>query len=107
MTFYLLVFIYAVAMAGANILLKFASQSTGLQWWIYFALANATGFSCVVVLPFALKLGNPNLVYALAIGGGFTLVQISSCLLFREPLSQCQWSGVALVALGLILLQIK
>jgi len=99
--------IYALCMAGANLLLKFASQTQGLRWWIFFALANATGFGCVVILPYALKLAPSNIVYALAVGSGFCLLQISAALFFREPLSLWQWIGVVGMAVSLILLQIR
>ncbi len=107
MKFYSLILIYALSMTSANIFLKFASQAQGLRWWIFFALANVTGFASVIALPFALKLSNPNLVYALAIGGGFTFLQLASCLLFREALSSWQWGGIALITLGIVLLQIR
>lgn len=100
-----LVFLYSAAMAGTNLLLKAAALHTGWRWWALFAAANAVGFTCVVVMPFALRLAPSNLVYALCIGGGFCLLQLAAWLLFREALSPWQWTGVACVALGIVLLQ--
>jgi multidrug transporter EmrE-like cation transporter len=103
----LLVTAYALGMAGTNLLLKMASTATGWAWWGWFAAANAVGFSCVVVMPFALQLAPAPLVYALCIGLGFTALQIGAWAIFREPIAPAQWAGVACVALGLVLLQCK
>ncbi|MDX6766893.1 MAG: hypothetical protein SFU85_08890 [Candidatus Methylacidiphilales bacterium] len=103
----LMIACYAAGMAGANLLLRYTSMAHGWAWWAWFAAANATGFICVVVMPHALKLGSSNVVYALALGGGFCLLQLSAWWLFREPLSAWQWAGVGFVALGLVFLQIK
>lgn len=103
----LLVSLYALAMAGSNLLLKVVANSTGWRWWLWFAAANAVGFSCVVVMPVALRLGPAPLVYAVAIGLGFTALQVGAWLIFREPLSVVQWAGVGCVAAGLVMLQWK
>lgn len=103
----LLIAAYALGMAGANLLLRFTSRAEGLSWWLWFAAANATGFVCVAVLPHALKLAPSNIVYALSIGIGFCLLQITAWLLFRENLTAWQWGGVGLIALGVVLLQLK
>ena len=105
--FFFFIVVYALSMAGANLLMKVASQMEGPRWWIYFGLANLAGFGMVLVLPFALKLANPNLVYALTIGVGFTLLQLSACFFFREALSPWQWGGIGLITLGIIFLQIR
>lgn len=102
-----LVTAYALGMAGSNLLLKMASAASGAMWWIWFAAANAVGFSCVVIMPFALKLAPAPLVYALSIGLGFTALQIAAWVVFREALGPAQWAGVACVGLGLVLLQCK
>jgi multidrug transporter EmrE-like cation transporter len=102
-----LVIAYALGMAGTNLLLKLAAEASGTRWWLWFVLANTVGFTCVVVMPFALKLAPSNIVYALCIGLGFTLLQIIAWVIFREPLSAAQWAGVACVAAGLVLLQMK
>jgi len=103
----LLILAYALGMAGANLCLKMNAGSTGWQAWAWFIAANATGFTCVVVLPFALKLAPSNLVYAWAIGLGFLLLQLGAWLVFREPLSPVQWSGVVLFGVATVLLQWK
>ncbi|MDA3876091.1 MAG: hypothetical protein PF483_03270 [Halothiobacillus sp.] len=60
-----------------------------------------------VSLTMALRGTNPNLIYALCLGGSFCALQLVSLLLFKQPLSPVQWTGVALVALGIVLLTIK
>jgi multidrug transporter EmrE-like cation transporter len=99
---------YACSMAGANICLNYAALAQSRAgWWTWFIAANAVGFLCVVSLPHALKLAPPNIVYALAIGGGYLLLQIAAFLLFREPLSAWQWAGIALIGVGTLFLQLK
>jgi multidrug transporter EmrE-like cation transporter len=55
----------------------------------------------------ALRDTNPNLIYALCLGGSFCALQLASMLLFKQPLAPVQWAGVSLVALGVILLAFK
>jgi len=103
----LLIAWYAVAMAGSSVLLRMASQSHGLHWWAYFGAANCVGFSCVVSLPYALKLAPSNLVFALTTGCGFCLLQLALWFFFREPITGWQWAGLAFIFLGILFLQIK
>ncbi len=98
---------YATAMAFANLCLKWCSLNQGWKWWAWFAAANLSGFLCVVLLPFALKLAPSQIVYAFAIGSGFCLLQLTAHLVFKEPMSHIQWAGVVLVASGIFLLQWK
>jgi multidrug transporter EmrE-like cation transporter len=76
-----------------------------LRWWLWFAAGNATGFGCPVALSFALRGTNANLVYAASYGGGFCLIQLATWWIFREPLSPWQWSGIALIFSGILLLR--
>lgn len=107
MKLYLLISFYAVCMALANLCLKWASQHQGISYWLYFGAANIIGFASVIALPFALKLGPSQVVYACSIGGGFCLLQLTAFWIFKEPLTSIQWAGVVLVTLGMILLQWK
>jgi len=107
MKLYVLITSYAIGMALANLCLKWASQNTGMKYFVWFAGANLAGFTTVIILPYALKLAPSNVVYAMSIGGGFCLLQLTTFWIFREPLSQIQWVGVFLIMIGIILLQWK
>lgn len=104
----LLILGYFAAFIGVNLSMKLASHKTGMPaYWWWFIGGNVVGFFCTVFMVQAIKGQNPNLIYALCIGGGFCLLQIASFLLFREALSAWQWTGVALVGAGIICLQIQ
>lgn len=103
----LLVLGYFAAFLGVNISMKIAVQKTGTGFWTWFIAGNVVGFFCTVAMTYALKDQNPNLIYALCIGGGFCLLQVASFLIFRQPLGPWQWAGVALVGIGIICLQIQ
>jgi multidrug transporter EmrE-like cation transporter len=107
MAFALYVTAYALGMAGANLLLKLVALHSGWQAWLLFLAANISGFICVVVMPFALKLAPANVVYAWALGIGFCLLQIVAAFWFKEPLNPWQWSGIACVGIGIILMQVR
>jgi multidrug transporter EmrE-like cation transporter len=107
MMLWFLIAAYACSMAGANLCLKYAAMAHGTAAWAWFAAANVVGFLCVASLPFALKLAPANVVYALAIGLGYLVLQVAGFLLFREPLSTWQWTGITLVGMGTFLLQLK
>ena len=65
------------------------------------------GFLCPVALVFALKGTNANIVYAVCWGGAFCLLQLAAWWIFRQPLSPWQWTGIAFVAIGILLLQVR
>jgi len=98
---------FIAAQVGSMLCFKLVSEKTGNTALKLFLIGNAIGFLCTIFLPLALKNQNPNLIYALCLGGGFCLLQFFSYLFFKTPLSALQWSGIACVALGMILLQIK
>lgn len=63
-------------------------------WWLFgFIVGNIVGFVCPIVITLALKIGSPNLVYAMCLGIGFALLQVCSAILFKESLSVWQWGG--------------
>ena len=99
--------LFIVAQAASALLFKLTSGASGLAWWLYFIAGNAVGFGCPVGLTLALKGNNPNLVYAIAFGGGFCLIQFSAWWFFREPLSPWQWSGIVFILCGIFFLQIR
>jgi multidrug transporter EmrE-like cation transporter len=54
-----------------------------------------------------LRQANANLVYAICWGAAFCVLQFATWWLFKEPLSTWQWTGVALVGVGILLLQVR
>lgn len=103
----LLIGLYAAGMAGANLLLKLVAGQEGWRAWGLFAAANAVGFVCVAVMPFALRLAPAHQVYAWALGLGFCLLQVVAAFWFREALGVWQWVGMGLVGVGLAIMQLR
>src|SRR5688572_28362977 len=102
----LLVVLFSIASTSAAIQFKLSSASAGGKALWYFVLGNVIGVFGPVALTLALRRGNPNLVYALCYGCAIALLQIVSWRIFQQPLSPLQWSGVVLVGIGILLLQI-
>ena len=98
---------FSVGTTASWLQFKRAADSSGWTAVWYFVLGNVIGAICPIALTFALRRGHPNLVYALALGGSFALLQIVSWRLFRQPMSVAQWSGVGCVGLGVVLLQLR
>ncbi len=90
-----------------SLCLKLASQRSGLPAVAVFMAGNVIGFCAATLLTLTLRGRNPNLIYALCLGGGFCTLQLASWLIFRMPLAPAQWMGVGLIAGGMILLQIR
>jgi multidrug transporter EmrE-like cation transporter len=100
----LLVTGFIASSVASSLIFRVAAQHTGKTALLYFILGNTAGIAVPVCLTFALRGTNPNVIYALTIGGAFCALQLASWIVFREVLSPVQWTGVALVALGLFLL---
>jgi len=98
---------FILSQTGAALLFKGMVSQEGLRWWLFFGAGNVVGFGCPVALAIALRGTNANLIYAICYGGGFCLVQLATWLIFRDPLSAWQWTGIGLVFCGLILLQLR
>lgn len=99
---------YIVCFLGVNLAMKAAAQHDGTPaYWWWFVGGNIVGFFCTVFMAMALRGQNPNLIYALCIGGGFCLLQIASLLVFKDALTFWQWLGIGLVGIGIICLQVK
>jgi len=101
-----LVFGYAVSMAGSNLIFKVASEKSGTDWWFWFLLGNVVGFGCPVLITYALREQSPHLVYAFTLGAGFVLVQVAGWFFFHAPITAMQVGGLALTAVGLVMLQL-
>ncbi|MBV9463712.1 MAG: hypothetical protein JO317_05730 [Verrucomicrobiae bacterium] len=102
-----LIGLYVVCFAACNLCFKLAVIRSGGVATAYFIAGNVLGFGCTLLITFALKRANPNVVYAVCVGGGFVLLQLASLAVFRQPLSGLQWLGVGLVGTGVLLLQLK
>jgi multidrug transporter EmrE-like cation transporter len=98
---------FVISQTGAYLCLRLASQRSGLQLYGMFLLGTSIGFGSPVCLTLALKNANPNLIYAFCIGGAFFVLQFASSIIFRQPLSGIQWTGILIIGLGLILVQLK
>ena len=98
---------FVLGQVGASLSFKMAATRDGMPalWW--FVAGNIVGFACPVCLTLALKAAHANVVYALCFGISFCLLQIAAWSIFRQPLSTAQWSGVALIAIGIVLLQMR
>ena len=104
--FALLVFGYAISMAGSNLIFKVASEKTGSEWWLWFLLGNVVGFGCPVLITYALREQSPHMVYAFTLGAGFVLVQVAGWFFFHAPITAMQVGGLGLTAVGLVMLQL-
>lgn len=101
------VVVFILASVGSSLLFRMAAQHGGRTTIIYFILGNCVGLAVSISLTLALRGTNPNLIYAMCLGGAFCALQLASALLFKQPLSHVQWVGIALVACGLVLLPLK
>lgn len=98
---------FAVSQTGAYVCLRFASQETGLRMASIFLLGNIIGFGSPVCLTMALKNANPNIIYAMCIGGSFFILQFVSSAVFQRPLNFLQWMGILLIGIGLLFVQMQ
>ncbi len=103
----LLVSGYIVAVAGSNLCFKLADVPSQARAIWFFIAGNAIGFFCTIFITLALRGRNPNVIYAICLGGGFCALQLASLLVFKTPLSVIQWLGVGLIGFGIICLQFK
>ncbi len=101
------ILVFILASAGSSLLFRVAAQHTGRTTILYFILGNCVGLAVSSSLTLALRGTNPNLVYAMCLGGSFCLLQLASMLLFKQPLAPVQWVGVSFVAIGVVLLAFK
>ena len=104
--FFFLVMGYAASMAGSNLLFKMAASKSGTEWWLWFLAGNVAGFGCPVLITYALREESPQLVYAFTLGSGFVLLQLAAWWWFKAPVTAMQLGGLALTAVGLVMLQL-
>ncbi len=98
---------FAVSQTGAYVCLRFASQQTGSRMIFIFLLGNVIGFGSPICLTMALKHANPNIIYAMCIGGSFFILQFVSSIVFNRPLNVLQWMGIMLIGVGLLFVQMQ
>jgi small multidrug resistance pump len=98
---------FILTSVGSSFLFRAAAQHSGRPMIGYFILGNCVGLTVSISLTLALRGTNPNLIYAMCLGGSFCALQLASMLLFKQPLSSVQWIGISLVAIGLVLLPFK
>ena len=98
---------FIASSVASSLIFRVASQHTGKTALLFFILGNTAGIAVPICLTFALRGNNPNIIYALTIGGAFCMLQLASWWFFKETLSHWQWTGVVLVACGMILLPFK
>jgi multidrug transporter EmrE-like cation transporter len=98
---------YMIASTAAGIQFKLAAEQAGRRALWHFVIGNIIGAFGPLAMTFALRGANANVIYALCFGGAFGLLQIVSSRMFQQPLSPYQWSGIACVGLGILLLHIR
>lgn len=98
----------AIAIVGEVIATSFLKFTTGdkAQWWAY-AVVGVGYVLAFWMLSLSLGRGVPlGIAYAIWAGVGVVLVAIVSWVVFKEGLTVAQIAGMALVALGVVLLEV-
>jgi len=92
--------------ALSNISFKFSAQSPDWRGFLFWqVLGNIAGFASVLTFTLALRQIPLSIAFALSAGLGFVLVEvIGAHFVFHEAISAIQWLGVALVAVGVVLI---
>lgn len=87
---------------AANLLFKYGSLSNS-RWWSCFILGNLIGMSSIFFMMKIYVRMNANIALTIAGGGTFLLVQFAMAMTFNSKLTMIQWSGIMLVAVGMII----
>jgi len=100
---------YMACVVTSNIGLKLSAASGNWRGFLAWqAVGNLTGFMGVLAFTLLLKFIPLHIAYAITAGFGFVLVQVVAAhLFFHERITPSQWAGVALVALGIILISLR
>ncbi len=95
--------VFYVMQIGAYLFFKFGSTSPA-RWVPCFIGGNILGITCMWIMMKLYTVMNTNVAMGLTIGGGFLCGQIAVAIVFRTGLSNLQWSGIAITAVGLFIL---
>ena len=98
---------FVLAQVGATLSFKVAADRSGWEALRWFIIGNVIGFLCPVCLTLALRGTHANVIYAVCFGAAFCLIQLGAWWLFHQALSPFQWTGIGLVAAGIVLLQMR
>ena len=74
------------------------------RWWLGFVSGNVVAIASTWLLMMAYKSMNPNIALGICGGGAFLLAQVAVAVLFKSDISITQWSGVAVIFVGMLLL---
>jgi len=101
-----LIILNILGFVGANLCFKKAAlfSSASTQAWIWFALGNLIGFLGPVSITLALKQGSASGIFAISVGLGFLVLQLSLWAFHQEPMSAIQWFGASFIVIGLVLI---
>lgn len=96
-----LVAIFWLMQVGANLAFKYGSTQPQ-RWWWGFTAGNILGIGSIFFMMKLYERINVNIALTIAGGGTFLLVQIVLAGVFKSKLTFIQWSGILLVALGML-----
>ncbi|MBU0716171.1 MAG: hypothetical protein KJ964_12520 [Verrucomicrobia bacterium] len=99
----LLLLIFWVMQAVAQIFFKYGSGGSSVKWWLGFAAGNVVGGSSILLLMKLYVRMNPNLALALGTGGAFLVSQVVLSWVFDSHLLFSQWIGLLLITAGMLL----
>lgn len=87
---------------GAGLLFK--TGAVHRSFWLYgFILGNVLGITSIYFLMNVYRTLNPNIGEAICRGGYFVLIQFAFMLVFGSRLNPAQWGGIAMIAIGIVL----
>lgn len=96
---------FFVLQVGAGLLFKMGSVNKE-YWTLGFVLGNGMGITSIYFLMIVYKHLNPNISEAICRGGYFILIQIAFLVFFRSHLNLIQWSGIAAIISGIIIVSL-
>jgi len=87
----------------AQLLFKWGSLSSS-RWLWGFVGGHLFGISSIWILMILYRTMNPNVALGICFGGMFLLTQVAIAFVFRSGISAVQYTGIAAITLGMILL---
>lgn len=95
--------LFCAMQAVAQLIFKWGSSTDG-RWLAGFLGGNLFGFSSIWLLMLVYRSMNPNVALGICTGGSFLLSQLALAAVFRSGVAPLQWTGVAAIAAGVLLL---